>query len=120
MVSEKPVESAASASEEDLSWLSTAPRGTVWISPDESHAFCAGSEQPYWIPLPALTCECKAAEFGNTSCFHVEAVKAKLRERHPCPLCDGFVMTRLEFHEGKGFLMRATCASEECSYVRVV
>ena len=79
-------------------------RGTVWIASDDSCAYVKGSEQPYWIPLPALTCECRGFEIRR-HCFHVEAVKAKLRERHPCLLCDGYVLTRLEFEEGKGYVL---------------
>jgi len=140
MVAETHAAPAVSEPAEDLSWLSTAPRGTVWISPDESGAYVAGSEQPYLILLPDLICECKAAQFGNTSCFHVRQVRQAMEERERlkrvgearerikcgvCPVCGADAVSFLSFTPERGFLMEARCweslADEPtCTYRRVM
>lgn len=79
---------AVSAQKDDLSWLFDAERGAVALNHDRTAAYVKGSETIYFVPIPAMTCECRGYEVRG-HCFHVDRVRETLREIDPCPVCRG-------------------------------
>lgn len=65
-----------------------------------------------------VTCECKAGQYRGYCC-HAEAVKEYLRRELTCPACGDFMLSYLEFVEGKGYVVRARC-SKKCGWVKVL
>ena len=104
---------AQATGKDDLSWLFEAERDTVYVCPDESGAYIRGGQSIYFLPLPGVTCECPSFLFRG-ACRHQEAVRKHLREQAPCPHCDGYLTTTLEYREGSGYILQAKCG--ECSY----
>lgn len=87
MVAEARITTPVSGTEEDLSWLLDAERGSVAVNRDG--IYVRGSETIYCVTLDPDTCECAWNTHKHAECFHIRAARDHFRKADPCPVCHG-------------------------------